>query len=228
MDEKIIIIDDDPATLKLVADSLEAYGFTTFTVDNGPAALVMIEKEVPDLAILDIVMPGMDGFEVCWRIRQKYQMPIIMLSARCGEEDKVKSLNLGADDYLCKPFGAEEITARIHAVLRRSRIVSVMTESPAEFTSGDLRINFYERQISIGDTEVALTVTEFTLLRELALNAPKTLSYAYLLHRVWGPEYGDEKGYLYVFIRRLRKKIEPDPQNPVHIISEREIGYHLK
>jgi len=228
MRKKIIIIDDDMATLKFVAANLEANNYEALTACDGEEALRVIEREAPDLAILDIMMPIMDGFEVCRRIREWSQLPIIMLSARCDEEDKVKCLDLGADDYLCKPFGLDEILARIRAVLRRSGVISAIPPTQTAFISDDLSISFAERRVNVGNKDLSLTVTEFALLQELAINSPKVLTYQFLLQRVWGAEYGDERGYLYVFIRRLRKKIENDPQNPVHVVSVRDIGYRLK
>jgi two-component system, OmpR family, KDP operon response regulator KdpE len=227
MPRKILVVDDDPATIKFVTAILEANEYKTFKARDGEEALKIIEKELPDLMILDITMPKIDGYEVCRRLREWSQMPIIMLSAKCDEEDKVKCLDLGADDYLCKPFGLDEILARIRAVLRRSGTAIPTKSSQPTFTSEDLNINFVERRVIVGVREVALTVTEFALLQDLALNSPKVLTYQLLLRRVWGPEYGDERGYLYVFIRRLRKKLERDPQNPSHIMSIRDVGYRL-
>ena len=135
---------------------------------------------------------------------------------------------MGADDFLCKPFGLDEILARIRAVLRRSNNNVISKPTKTVFTSDDLNINFAERQVKLADNDLALTVTEFAILQELALNSPKILTYQILLHKIWGPEYGDERGYLYVFIRRIRRKIEHNPQKPVHLISIRDIGYQLK
>ncbi len=228
MHKKIIVVDDDPATVKFLAANLEANGYQALKAFDGFEAIRIIEKEAPELAILDIMMPKIDGFEVCKKLREWTQLPIIMLSARGDEEDKVKCLDLGADDYLCKPFGLDEILARIRAVLRRSNNTSSQRPLPTAFTADELSIDFTLRNVRVGENSLSLTVTEFALLQELALNAPKVLTYQYLLRKVWGPEYGDERGYLYVFIRRLRKKIEKDPQNPDHIISVRDVGYRLK
>jgi len=228
MPRKILVVDDDLATLKFVAANLEANNYDTLRAQDGKEALKILEKEAPSLLILDIMMPSVDGYEVCRRLREWSQVPIIMLSAKCDEEDKVKCLDMGADDYLCKPFGLDELLSRIRAVLRRSDMAIPAKPAPPTYTSGDLDINFVERRVKIGSCEMPLTVTEFALLQELAVNSPKVLTYQLLLQRVWGPEYGDERGYLYVFIRRLRKKLELNPQNPCHIISIRDIGYRLK
>ncbi len=225
--KKILVVDDDPATLKFVSANLEANNYKALRARDGEEALQVIEKELPDLVILDIMMPKMDGFEVCRRLREWTQMPVIMLSALDDQDEKVKCLDIGADDYICKPFGLDELISRIRAVIRRSSSAPVVKPTQPEFRSGDLYINFVERRVTAGGNEVNLTVTEFALLQELALNAPKVLTYQLVLHRVWGPEYNDERGYLYVFIRRLRRKLEADPQNPVHILSVRDIGYRL-
>jgi two-component system KDP operon response regulator KdpE len=194
---------------------------------DGAQALQIFERELLDLLILDIMMPKMDGFEVCRRLREWSQVPIIMLSARGDEEDKVKCLELGADDYITKPFGVNELIARVKAVLRRTVALDTTATEPS-FTSGDLQINFVERKVIAGGGEVRLTPTEYSLLQELVLNAGKVLTYAQLLNRVWGPEYGQEREYLHVFIGRLRAKLEPDPTNPVHIVTVPGIGYKFQ
>ncbi len=228
MHKKILVIDDDIATLKFISANLEANEYDVLRARDGKEALKIIEKELPDLAILDIMMPNMDGYEVCRRLREWSQIPIIMLSARCDEEDKVKSLDMGADDFLCKPFGLDEILARIRAVLRRSGNNLLPKPQKTIFVSDDLSISFAERQVKFSGKDLVLTVTEFAILQELALHSPKILTYQILLQKIWGPEYGDERGYLYVFVRRIRRKIERNPQKPVHLISIRDIGYQLK
>jgi len=224
---RVIIADDDLAIIKFLRANLEAIGYKTLTAMDGAEALQTIEMELPDLVILDIMMPRLDGFEVCQQLREWSQIPIIMLSARGDEEDKVKCLDLGADDYITKPFGVEELLARVKAVFRRTQAVGAITTQPA-FTSGDLTINFVERRVTIADREVKLTPTEYNLLRELVLNAGKVLTHTHLLSKVWGPEYRDEREYLHVFIRRLRNKLEPDPTNPSYIITVPGVGYQFK
>ena len=194
---------------------------------DGTEALHTIEMELPDLVILDIMMPKLDGFEVCRRLREWSQIPVIMLSARGDESDKVKCLDLGADDYITKPFGASELIARVKAVLRRTEAATTVPTKPS-FTSGDLEINFAQRQVAVSGKEVKLTPTEYTLLQEFALNAGKVLTHTYLLNKVWGPEYREEREYLHVFIRRLRAKLEPDPANPKCIMTVSGIGYQFK
>ena len=224
---RILIVDDDPSIRKFVRANLEARDYQTLMAIDGTEALQTIEMELPDLIILDIMMPKIDGFEVCRRLREWSQIPVIMLSARGDEEDKVKCLDLGADDYLTKPFGVEELVARVKAVFRRTEAAPATTTQPS-FTCGNLEINFIERRVTVSDREVKLTPTEYNLLQELVLNANKVLTHSMLLGKVWGPEYGGEKEYLRVFIGRLRKELEPDPENPKYIITIPGVGYQFK
>ena len=172
-------------------------------------------------------MPKLDGVEVCRRIREWSNIPIIILSARGDEKDKVKCLDLGADDYLTKPFGIAELMARIKTALRHSDASRAAPAHPSTFTCGDLEINFAMRRVTVGGTEVALTPTEYSVLQHLAVNVDKVLTHNMLLQRVWGNEYSSEKEYLRVFIGRLRKKLEPNPKNPKYIQTVPGVGYHL-
>ncbi|HEY82458.1 MAG TPA: response regulator transcription factor [Dehalococcoidia bacterium] len=219
---RILVVDDELSIIKFLRANLEARGYEVLTAMDGAQALQVIEMELPDLVILDIMMPKMDGFEVCRRLREWSQIPIIMLSARGDEEDKVKCLNLGADDYITKPFSASELTARVSAVLRRTQKA---TPTQPFFASGDLKIDFAKRQVTMAGREVKLTPTEYALLQELTLNAGKVLTHTHLLNKVWGPEYQDEREYLHVFIRRLRAKLEPEPTNPSYILTVPGVGY---
>ena len=194
---------------------------------DGTEAIRIVEMEIPDLIILDILMPKMDGFEVCRRIREWSKIPIIMLSARGDATDKVECLNLGADDYVSKPFGVEELAARVKAVLRRAQAVGATPTQPS-FTADDIHINFAKRQVTVAGKEVKLTPTEYALLQELVFNAGKVLTHAHLLNKVWGPEYGAEKEYLRVFIGRLRAKLEPDPRNLRYITAVSGVGYQFE
>ena len=227
MGKKILVVDDELAIIKFLRANLEANGYETLAASDGAEALQKVERELPDLIILDIMMPEIDGFEVCRRIREWSQIPIIMLSARADLMDKVKCLDLGADDYLCKPFGKEELIARVKAVLRRTEAASTIP-TPPSFTCDDLEINFAERRITLAGSEVRLTPTEYNLLRELALNTNKVLTHNMLLGKVWGPEYGEEKEYLRVFVNRLRKKLEANPENPKYIITVPGVGYQFR
>ena len=224
---RVLIVDDDQVIIKLLRANLQAEGCQTVTAMDGAEALQTIEKELPDLVILDIMMPKVDGFEVLRRLRERSQMPVIMLSVREEMADKVKCLDLGADDYITKPFGVDELMARVKAVFRRSKTAGSVPRQ-SSFTSGDLQINLVARQVTVASKEVRLTPTEYSLLQELVLNAGKVLPYSYLLHTVWGPEYRQEREYLHVFVGHLRAKLEPDPAKPRYIITVPGVGYRFK
>ena len=226
MKQRILIVDDELSILRFLRSNLEDRGYTVISATNGEEALHMIEMELPDLIILDVMMPKMDGFEVCRQLREWSQIPIIMLSARGDEKDKVRCLDLGADDYIVKPFGANELIARVSAVLRRTKTASV-SPTKSTVTSGDLVINFAARQVTRAGLEIKLTPTEYALLQELAVNTGKVLTHTHLLNKVWGPEYREEREYLHVFVRRLRSKLEPDPNSPKHIITVSGVGYQF-
>jgi len=205
---------------------LRAYGHEAAAAANGVEALQQALAQPPDVIVSDILMPQMDGFEVCRRLREWSQTPIIMLSARGDEEDKVKCLDLGADDYITKPFGASELIARVRAVVRRTETAATIPTRPS-FASGDLEITFAQRRVTVAGKEVKLTPTEYALLQELILNAGKVLTHTHLLNKVWGPEYREDTQYLHVFVRRLRAKLEPDPANP-GIMTVPGVGYQFK
>lgn len=219
-------MDDELSILKFVSASLRSAGYEPVLARDGEEALQAIEETLPDLIILDITMPKLDGFEVCRRVRQWSQVPIIMLSARGGEEDKVACLRAGADDYLVKPFWIEELMARVEAVLRRARAAQAPSAEPT-FMSGDLQVNFAERRVTIAGEDVELTSTEYSLLQELVLHRGKVLTHRMLLHSVWGPEYGDERDYVRVFVNRLRRKLGDDAANPRYIRTESGVGYRF-
>ncbi len=224
---RILIADDDPTILRFLKTNLEVRGYETLTAVDGAEVLNIAEREPLDLVILDIMMPEIDGFEVCRLLREWSQVPIIVLSARSDLSDKVKCFNLGADDYITKPFGVSELIARVRAVLRRTQAVSTIP-SRASFTTGDLNFNFVERRIIVSGNEVKLTPIEYSLLQELVLSAGKVLTHAHILNRVWGNEYGEEREYLRVFVQRLRSKLEPDPSHPKYIITVPGVGYQFK
>ncbi len=226
MKKRILIVDDEVSILKFLRSNLEDKGYAVISASNGEEALHAIERELPDLIVLDVMMPKMDGFEVCRRLREWSHIPIIMLSARGDEKDKVKCLDLGADDYIVKPFGASELMARVSAVLRRTKTAD-MSPVRSSIASGDLTINFAKRQITRAGAEVKLTPTEYALLQELAVNSGKVLTHTHLLNKVWGPEYRDEREYLHVFVRRLRSKLEPDPDKPTYILTISGVGYQF-
>jgi len=224
---RILVVDDELSIIKFLRANLEAKGYKVLAAVDGTEALQTFEMELPDLVILDIMMPKIDGFEVCRRLREWSPIPIIMLSARGDESDKVKCLDLGADDYITKPFGAGELIARVKAVLRRTEAAASIPTQPS-FTSGDLQINFVKRQVTVAGKEVKMTPTEYSLLQEFVLNAGKVLTHTYLLNKVWGPDYREEREYLHVFVRRLRAKLEPDPTNPEYIMTLPGVGYQFK
>jgi two-component system KDP operon response regulator KdpE len=226
--KSVLIVDDDLLVVKFLRANLLSEDYNVLTALDGNEALQVLEKELPDLIILDLKMPDMDGYEVCRRIRQWSHVPILILSALNSETDKVKCLDAGADDYLVKPFGINELMARIRAVFRRTEIAeTVLQQEPAIFFD-NLEINFSQRRVSISNNEVKLTQTEYCLLMELAQNAGKVLTHTHLLQKVWGPEYAQEIQYLHVYIRRLRQKLEDDPSNPRYIVSIPGVGYQLK
>jgi two-component system, OmpR family, KDP operon response regulator KdpE len=224
---RILVVDDELSIIKFLRANLVDKRYEVLVAMNGVEALETFEKELPDLMILDIMMPKIDGFEVCRRLREWSQVPIIMLSARGDEDDKVKCLDLGADDYITKPFGKDELVARVKAVMRRTESAAAVPTQPS-CSSGDIDINFVRRQVTVAGKEVKLTPTEYNLLQEFVLNAGKVLTHTHLLNKVWGPEYREETQYLHVFVRRLRAKLEPDPTNPRYIVTVSGVGYQFK
>jgi two-component system KDP operon response regulator KdpE len=223
---KILVVDDEPSLLRLVRANLERLGHDVVTATSGPEAIERVQTTEPELIILDVMMPGMDGFAVCRRVREFSSVPIIMLTAKGELADKVKGFDLGADDYLTKPFGPEELLARVRAVLRRTRPEEVRPEPL--FVCGDLTMDFSQRRVTVRGQDVKLSRTEYKLLHYLATHVDRVLLHEDILRQVWGPEYRDETEYLWVYIRYLRQKIEEDPSNPKYIISEPGVGYLLR
>jgi len=220
---QVLVVDDEAETVKYVSANLRARGYDVLTAEDGRTALKVFGESVVDLIVLDIMMPGPDGFEVCRAIRRSSDVPVIMLSARGQERDIVRALDLGADDYLTKPFGVEEMLARVRATLRRTTRTKLTPRPP--LVAEDLEIDFAARQVTVRGRGVQLTPTEYNLLAHLASNAGRVLSHRVLLQAVWGPEYGSETEYLWAYIRRLRRKIEPDPSQPTYILTQPGIGY---
>lgn len=221
----ILIVDDDLRLLRFVRANLESVGYKVLVAEDGNQAMSLLEKEMPDLIILDIMMPAVDGFEFCGRVREFSAVPIIMLTAKSEEADKIKGFKLGADDYLTKPFSAPELLARVEAVLRR--VKNPEDSKTSIINIGNLMLDFAKRKVMVGGTEVDLTPTEYKLLQHLAMNAGKVMLHEDLLTKVWGSEYRDELDYLRAYIRHLRQKIEPDPAQPRYIISKPGVGYVL-
>lgn len=222
----IFVVDDDPLVVRLVRLHLEKAGYRVQSAADGQAALDLIATEVPDLVILDLMLPTLDGYTVCERIREFSLVPVIMLTAKGEQVDKLRGFEAGADDYLTKPFAPQEVLARVRAVLRRSQ-QGAASATPAVFRCGDIAIDFVRRRVTVKDEIVRLTPTEFHLLQQLALNAGKVLSHTQLLTQVWGSEYRDDRDYLWAYVRHLRRKLEPDPEHPTHIRSEPGYGYVL-
>ncbi len=223
---RILVADDEAALRDFISRNLRARGFAVLEAGNGLEALGVWESEQPDLLILDIMMPRMDGLEVCRRVRERSTAPIIVLTALDAESDKVAALDLGADDYLTKPFGVEELLARVRAVLRRS--LGIMPRPPEGMrTFGALEIDLDGHVARQGGIELRLTPTEFALLAQLVTNPGKVLTHRLLLQRVWGAEYGDETEYLRVYMGRLRRKLESDPANPRYLLTEPGVGYRF-
>jgi len=223
----VLVVDDEVSILRYVGGSLRCEGYEAVLADNGQDALRLAEEENPVLVILDIMLPKLDGFEVCRRLREWSQVPIIILSARSDEQDKAKCLDLGADDYITKPFGSEELLARVRAVLRRTE-KAITKPTLGSFAASELKISFAQRQVTVSGKEVKLTPTEYKLLQEFVLNAGKVLTHSHLLNKVWGPEYREEREYLHVFVRTLRGKIEPEPTNPKFIVTVPAVGYQFR
>lgn len=220
------MVDDEPRYLRLVRFNLEAEGYRVSTVESGEDCLAALATQPHDLVILDVMLPGQDGYEVCERIREASTIPIIMLTALGDEEERVRGLRLGADDYIPKPFSAPELAARIEAVLRRAHTAGA-SEDKASYSYRDLHVDFLTRGVSLQGKEVRLSPTEYRVLHQLATNAGKTLTHDYILEKVWGPGYGHENEVLRVTIWRLRQKLERDPQDPKLITTVPGVGYLL-
>ncbi len=222
----ILVVDDEPHVVRLVQANLQASGYQVLTANDGRVALRAVEDSQPDLVILDLMMPDLDGYEVCRRIREYSDVPIIVLTARGAEIDKITCLDAGADDYLTKPFSVRELLARVRAVLRRSRFPEEIRNHPP-FRSGRLAIDFGRRQVTVDGRPVELSSTEYRLLAALARNADRVMLHEELLREVWGPEYRDEKEYLRLYIHYLRQKLEADPSHPELILTHQGAGYRL-
>jgi len=220
----VLVVDDEPQIRRVLRTTLSSHGYAVVEARTGDEALEQIRNEHVDLILLDVNMPGRSGLETCREIRGTSDVPIIMLTVRNTERDKVQALDAGADDYVVKPFGSEELMARIRAGLRRS----AGAETVPEFIAPGLTINFDKRLVMVGDRPVRLTPKEFELLRYLVANQGRSLGHRRLLQAVWGPDYGDETEYLRVFINQLRKKIELDPRNPIYIHTEPWVGYRFE
>jgi two-component system KDP operon response regulator KdpE len=221
---RILVVDDEPEILRTVRLVLGGHGYAAVTAESGEAALEEVARRLPDVILLDLMLPGIDGLEVIRQVRERSPVPIIVLSARGEELTKVEALDLGADDYIAKPFGAKELLARVRVAIRHS---TGALNAPV-FQAGTVRIDFEEHRAMVGNREVALTVKENAVLKYLVANAGRVLTTKAILRTVWGPEYVSETQYLRNIILSLRRKLEPNPARPVFILTETGIGYRFR
>lgn len=223
----VLVVDDEKSLRDFVRRNLEVRGFNVITASNGLEALSLFQGQVIDLVILDVMMPHLDGLETTRRLRQTSMTPIIILTALGEESDKVKAFDLGADDFLTKPFGVGELLGRIKAVLRRARWAEATPEVEI-LAHGAITADLARHSVLVGDQPIDLTPTEFNLLVYLMKNSGKALSHRAILQHVWGPEYGEEAEYLRVYMGKLRQKVEQDPLHPRYILTERGVGYRFE
>lgn len=223
---KVLVVEDDPNIVDLVRANLVVRGFDAVVDSTGERALLLLDTERPDIVLLDLMLPRVDGFELCRQLRERSAVGVIVVSARGGERDKVSALNVGADDYMTKPFGIEELLARITATLRRTRVA--VGPPPVERVAlpGGVEVDLVASAVTRHGEAVHLTPTEFALLRELVEHRGKLLTHAHLLRRVWGPGYETETEYVRVYVRRLRAKLEGDSAEPL-ILTQPRAGYRL-
>jgi DNA-binding response OmpR family regulator len=226
MNAKILIVDDEPRYVRLMEANLLTEGYQVIPAYNGQEALNIVTSQKPDLIILDVMMPVIDGFTVCERIREFSSLPIIMVTAKGEERDRVRGLDLGADDYIVKPFSATELLARVRAVLRRAQKTDMMLQ-PSVFNHANLRIDFARAEVFRDERMVFLSATEYRLLLQLAQNIGRVIPSEKLLQDVWGEEYAEDKEILWVSISRLRQKLEDDPRDPKHIVTRSGLGYTI-
>jgi len=222
---RILVVDDEPAIRRAVRTNLHAHGFDVETAETAAEALERFEHFRPDLIVLDLNLPEPTGLDVIRHVRERGSTPIIVLSVRDAERDKVAALDLGADDYVTKPFGADELLARIRVALRH--LARPPRGADSVFRTGDLRVDLERREVTSGGRPVRLTPTEYELLKAFIAHPDRVLTDRMLLQQVWGADYGDESHYLHVYVARLRKKVEDDPQRPRYLITEPGVGYRL-
>jgi two-component system KDP operon response regulator KdpE len=223
---RALLVEDDLNIVDLIRSNLAVRGFDTVVSTDGMRALQLLETEDPDIVLLDLMLPEADGFDLCRQIRERSSVAVIVVSARGGERDKVTALNMGADDYMTKPFSVEELLARITATLRRTRAAGAVEPGPPIITAGDIVIDLASQQVTRRGDPVHLTPTEFALLRELVTNRGKLLSHAHLLRRVWGAGYQTETEYVRVYVGRLRAKLEAEGAQPL-ILTAPRAGYRF-
>jgi len=222
---KILAVDDEPLYLRLLKVNLEPEGYEVITAADGETALEMVSSKQPDLVILDVMMPKLDGITTCERIRQFSNVPVIILTARGEEQDRVRGLDVGADDYVVKPFSVTELVARVRAVLRRAKNQEDEITQSRYFVHANLKIDFARAEVWKDEKQVYLSATEYRLLIQFAHNIGQVLTAEDLLMAVWGNQYKDDKEILWVSIARLRQKLEDNPHSPVHIVTRSGLGY---
>jgi DNA-binding response OmpR family regulator len=226
MSTRILVVDDEPRYVRLMEANLISEGYSVLKATNGQEAIEVVADQRPDLVLLDIMMPILDGFSACERIREFSTVPIIVVTAKGEERDRVRGLDLGADDYIVKPFSATELLARVRSVLRRTHNSENIFQQTV-FSHSNLRIDFARAEVFRDDRMIFLSATEYRLLLQLARNLGRVLPSEQLLSDVWGPEYRDDKEILWVSISRLRQKLEDDPRNPIHIVTRPGLGYTM-
>jgi DNA-binding response OmpR family regulator len=223
----ILVVDDEPRIAEAVTMNLELEGYQVSCANNGQEALRKVTEELPDIIILDVMMPDMDGFETLQRIREVSNVPVIMLTVKGGDTDKVRGLDLGADDYVTKPFSPKELASRVKAVIRRATTPGPVPKTEIR-VDNDLSIDFGRRKVIVRGKEVHLRPTEYRLLYHLVSNAGHVLTHETLLRKVWGYDYRDEDQYLWLYVTYLRQKLEDNPKQPKYILGERGVGYRFK
>ena len=225
--KRILVVDDEPRMIGFIRMNLELEGYQVLEAHNGLAALEVIRTQLPDLVLLDVMMPELDGFETLRMLREFSSIPVIMLTAKGEEDDKVYGLELGADDYVTKPFGSRELSSRVRAVLRRADMPSASPEQAVLRVDDRLSVDFNRREVIVAGQHIKLRPTEYRLLYHLIENAGWTVPHEQLLAKVWGYEYRDETHYVRLYVNYLREKIEEDPSDPKYILTERGVGYRF-
>lgn len=223
----ILVVDDDERIVRMIRLNLEHDGFNVIEANTGMEAINQVREKLPNLVILDVMMPGIDGYEALSLIRETSQVPVIMLTAKSEEEDRIKGLELGADDYITKPFSPRELTSRIRAVLRRTEGTVGLDTGEVIQIDDHLRLDFSKREVWLDGKLVKLRPTEYRLLYHLVQNAGWVMTYDQILAKVWGYEYRDETHYVRLYVNYLRQKLEKDPSNPKYILTERGVGYRF-
>ncbi|MBM3144660.1 MAG: response regulator transcription factor [Chloroflexi bacterium] len=226
MSALILVVDDEPRYVRLMEANLVSAGYKVITAAGGQEAVDTVDANRPDLVLLDIMMPDLDGIEACERIRRFSAVPIIMVTALSDERDRVRGLDVGADDYIVKPYSVTELLARVRAVLRRAQFSESSSQQSA-FSHGKLRVDFARAQVYIGDTEVLLSATEYRLLLQFVQNKGRIMTSEVLLENVWGQSYREDKEVLWVSISRLRQKLEDHPKEPRYIVTRPGLGYTM-